>query len=75
MEGAACNSPQGLTIPTNAAHQIAVLASYGPWNGRVVAVATGEGHTEPLWWPANDQSANLQASIGIPGRNPPRAPV
>eukprot|EP00972_Heterocapsa_arctica_P114644 16443485-Heterocapsa_arctica.AAC.1 len=40
MEAAVCNSPQGLAIPADASHQLAIHASYGPWNGRVVAVAT-----------------------------------
>jgi hypothetical protein len=75
LEAAVCNGPQGVAITTNGVHQIAVHASYGPWNGRVVAVATGDGHTEPLWWPANDQSPNLQPSFGISGRSPPRTPV
>ena len=32
------------------AHARRAFASHGPWNGRIVAVVTGGGHTEPIFW-------------------------
>ena len=31
-------------------HHMAPHASYGPWDGRLLYIATGEGHTEPVKW-------------------------
>lgn len=35
-------------------------ATSGPWNGRVYAVCTGHGHTEPIWW---NQEGSLRPFI------------
>jgi hypothetical protein len=54
--------------------QVALHAGYGPWDGRIIAVATGNGHTEPLWWPPASDSAALQACLTIEGQVGPAIP-
>jgi hypothetical protein len=54
--------------------QHAVHASYGPWNGKVIAVTTGEGHTEPMWWKSQNGN-DISATITIPHRTPPAVPI
>eukprot|EP00972_Heterocapsa_arctica_P013738 2026554-Heterocapsa_arctica.AAC.1 len=64
----------GAVINPTTDQQVALHSGYGPWNGRIIAVATGDGHTEPLWWPPTAGSATLQASIAINGRAGPAIP-
>eukprot|EP00972_Heterocapsa_arctica_P069281 10237564-Heterocapsa_arctica.AAC.1 len=74
MEVHIASTPSGTVVsPANNQH-VALHAGYGPWNGRVVAVATGDGHTEPLWWPPSNGCDTLQPSIGISGKTAPSIP-
>jgi len=29
---------------------LCVHATHGPWNGQLLSIITGQGHSEPLWW-------------------------
>jgi hypothetical protein len=43
-----------------------IHATHGPWNDAAIAVITGDGHTEPLWWP--DDSSDYYSHVFLPRR-------
>jgi len=72
--GPSCERPVLLELGKTAegafgSHKTLIHATHGPWNGTAIAVITGDGHTEPLWWP--DDASNYYSHIVLP-RSPER---
>ena len=74
LEACTVSTTGGTTICPGTVQPISLHSGYGPWNGRIIAVATGSGHTEPLWWPPGPGMQSLQASIAVNGRAVPSIP-